>query len=131
MDQIMHLAEPYCTALIKKHEKAYHEKRQMQIIPRRIDLYSTNKGKKRSLMSQGDHLLAKIRYALHFFDATNDFERSAHQRQFHESMIAACVRHIYADEFSANFVSILEQNHWENARQEIMICCPRRFGKHV
>lgn len=130
MDDVTPLAIPYCSALIEKQEKEYKLKREMQIIPRRIDMYSTKnkKGKKRSLMSHGDHLLAKIRSALFFFDKTNDFERSAHQRKFHESMIAACVRHIYADEFSANFVKILEENNWESARQEIMICCPRRFG---
>ena len=119
MDTITPVADPYCKALIEKHRKAYNLKRELQIIPKRIDAYSTKRGRKRGLMSHGDHLLAKIRSALQFFDRTNDFERSAHQRQFHESMIAACVRHIYQDEFSANFVKILEENNWENARQEI------------
>ena len=119
MDNVTPLADPYASALVEKFKKKFELKRELQIIPRRIDIYSSKKGTKRTLMSQGDHLLAKIRSALNFFDRTNDFERSNHQRQFHESMIAACVRHIYADEFSANFVKILEQNNWENARQEI------------
>ena len=110
MDNVVSLL-PCCEAIIINQEKKYRAAREMQVIPKRIDMYSTKKRKHR-LLSHGDHLLAKIRSALQFFDSTNDYERSAHQRKFHESMIAACVRHIYADEFSSNFLQILEENNW-------------------
>jgi len=115
-------------ALVDHHKKQFTRKKTLQIVPRRIDLYSTKK-KGRNTTCQGDYLLAKIRSALNFYDSTNEYERSAHQRKFHESMLAASIRHIYSDEFSENFLKILEDNNWESARQEILICCPRRFGK--
>ena len=118
---------PYCDALMAHHQKLHHRKRSQQIVPRRKSLYGTKSKAKHAC--NGDHLLAKIRSALDFFDSTNEYERSAHQRKFHESMLAASIRHIYADEFSDNFLKILEENKWEEARQEILICCPRRFGK--
>ena len=76
----------------------------------------------RNAPTTGDALLRKLRGALDTFDRTNDYERSAHQRQFHDSMIAACVRHIFSDEFDEHFARILEENGWSQARQEIMIC---------
>ena len=123
---------PFVDALIAKYTKISIAAQQKKIIPSRLSIYTQKKRNKRnysSACSLGDRLLQKMRSALHFFDSTNDYERSAHQRQFHESMIAACIRHIYADEFADNFVQILEDNNWTSARQEIMICCPRRFGK--
>ena len=36
---------------------------------------------------------------------------------------------IYKDEYSANHLRILSENHWNECRQEVFICCPRRFGK--
>jgi hypothetical protein len=78
--------------------------------------------------SAADELLINLRKTLCFFDSIG-YQRSAHQRKFHESFIAACIRHIYKDEFNENFVKILEENGWDEARQEVMICCPRRFGK--
>lgn len=117
---------PWCRALAAHHRRAYDAARARALIPRRHDLYTP--ARLAELPSEGDRLLKGLRDALHFFDGIG-YTRSTHQREFHSSMMAACVRHIYKDEFSENFVRILQENGWDEARQEVMICCPRRFGK--
>jgi hypothetical protein len=78
--------------------------------------------------SGGDQRLRELRRALRFFDETGT-KRSKHQRMFHEAFIASCVRHIYKKEFAPNYMRILKENQWDEARQEVLVCCPRRFGK--
>ena len=110
MNQIFDVI-PILDRVIDKYKKDFDIQRKRKIIPNRLSMYTRKKQNKRNYTnacSLGDRLLAKIRYALRFYDSTNDYERSAHQRQFHESMIAACIRHVYADEFADNFVQILE-----------------------
>ena len=57
------------------------------------------------------------------------FPPTAALRGAHENTLLVQVRHLYKDEFDASFARILAENGWDQARQEIMICCPRRFGK--
>lgn len=75
----------------------------------------------------GDQRLLDLRNALSHLDTK--YCRSTHQRQFHDAFIASCIRNIYRDEYSANYLRILEENKWMECRQEVFICCPRRFGK--
>lgn len=75
----------------------------------------------------GDQRLADLREALAHLDIK--YCRSTHQRQFHDAFIASCIRNIYREEYSANYLRILEENKWLECRQEVFICCPRRFGK--
>ena len=75
----------------------------------------------------GDRRLQDLYDRLHFFDTK--YQRSQQQVEFHRAFIASCLRNIYKDEFSANFLRILQENELEEARQEVFICCPRRFGK--
>jgi len=116
----------WCKWLLESKE----EKKKLAIealkIPRRSSLYAPDMLAKRP--SRGDQLLHILRSTLFHFDASG-YQRSYHQRLFHDSMTAACIRHIYKDEFAGNFLKILEENNWSDARQEVMICCPRRFGK--
>jgi len=114
-------------SVVRHHRAREADRRARQIIPLRHKLYSPEYLHKAATV--GDKLLADIRGALRFFDESNEYERSVHQKSFHESMLASCVRHIYKDEYDDNFAAILEANGWTEARQEIMICCPRRFGK--
>ena len=109
-------------ALATHHRAAHEADRALKIIPRRCDLYT--RAAMQKLPTTGDDLLQKLRGALAMFDKTNDFARSNHQRQFHDSMIAACVRHIFADEFDANFARILADNGWDQARQEVRVNSP-------
>jgi len=77
--------------------------------------------------STGDSRLEALRGALAHLDIK--FCRSKHQRLFHDAFIASCIRNIYRDEYSSCYLRILEENHWSECRQEVFICCPRRFGK--
>jgi hypothetical protein len=117
---------PWCRALAAHHRRAFDEARALAIVPPRHSLYT--EACLAALPSQGDRLLQDLRDALHHFDNMG-YTRSTHQREFHASMMAACARHIFKDEFTDNFVRILQENGWDEARQEVMICCPRRFGK--
>jgi hypothetical protein len=117
---------PWCRALGDKFEKEFKVAQAKKIIPKRYYMYTQKYLESRP--SAADELLINLRKTLCFFDSIG-YQRSAHQRKFHESFIAACIRHIYKDEFNENFVKILEENGWDEARQEVMICCPRRFGK--
>ena len=75
----------------------------------------------------GDKRLQDLYDQLSFYDTK--YPRSQHQVEFHRAFIASCLRNIYKDEFSANFLRILQENELQEARQEVFICCPRRFGK--
>lgn len=76
----------------------------------------------------GDQRLRAIRKALKFIDA-NGTKRSKHQVQMHDGFIAACIRNIYKSEFAANYMRILKDNAWDECCSEVLVCCPRRFGK--
>lgn len=117
---------PWVRALAAHHRRLYDLAQTRAMIPRRHDLYTPER--LAELPSEGDRLLQALRDALRYFDGIG-FTRSTHQREFHSSMMAACARHIFKDEFTDNFVRILQDNGWQEARQEVMICCPRRFGK--
>jgi hypothetical protein len=80
------------------------------------------------LRSSGDKRLSALRSALEQLDHLG-FMRSAHQRQFHESFIGACLPQIYGEDLEKNLVRILRSNNMEEIRCEIMVCCPRRWGK--
>lgn len=77
--------------------------------------------------STGDSRLVALRGALAHLDIK--YCRSKHQRLFHDAFIASCIRNIYRDEYSSCYLRILEENGWSECRQEVFICCPRRFGK--
>lgn len=82
--------------------------------------------------SGGDQRLRALRDGLQYMDDYPDkFKRSRQQKQFHEAFIAACSRNIYKGEFAANYLRILKENSWDEARQEVLVCCPRRFGKTI
>ena len=72
----------------------------------------------------GDDRLRSLRAALKFYDA-NGTKRSKHQVQFHDAFIASCIRHIYKGEFASNYMRILQDNDWEECKQEVLVCCPQ------
>lgn len=88
---------------------------------------SYTKGHMEAQNSTGDSRLAALRGALAHLD--QKYCRSKHQRLFHDAFIASCIRNIYRDEYSSCYLRILEENNWSECRQEVFICCPRRFGK--
>jgi len=58
------------------------------------------------------------------------WQRSFHQRMFHENFIRACARVFYKTEpqgaFARAHQTILDLNGWDNLSQEILISTPRR-----
>ncbi len=63
------------------------------------------------------------------------WNRSYHQRQFHEQFTRACARIFYKSEppgvFQRDHQRLLQVNGWPNLSQEILISTPRRFGKTI
>jgi len=78
--------------------------------------------------------LESLRRALNALDR-GGWERSYHQRVFHESFINAVVRVLFKTDppgfFSQSYPRILELNTWTSIHQEILISTPRRFGKTI
>lgn len=63
------------------------------------------------------------------------WNRSFHQRQFHDDFLRACARVFWkteqAGQFSRDHQRILELNGWDHLAQEILVSTPRRFGKTI
>jgi len=78
--------------------------------------------------------MARCRKGLEALD-TMGWQRSWHQREFHDNFLAACARVFYKEEpagkFEREFQTILDVNGWDRLFQEILISTPRRFGKTV
>ena len=60
----------------------------------------------------------------------NGWQRSFHQRMFHENFIRACARVFFKTEPQGSFArahqAVLDINGWDNLSQEILISTPRR-----
>lgn len=58
------------------------------------------------------------------------FQRSFHQRMFHDNFIRACARVFFKPDPLGSFArahqAILDLNGWDNLAQEILISTPRR-----
>ena len=63
------------------------------------------------------------------------WNRSFHQREFHDHFIRACARIFWKTEkpgtFARDHQRILEANGWPHLSQEVLISTPRRFGKTI
>jgi hypothetical protein len=84
--------------------------------------------------SNGFTRLKKLRRALVALDR-GGWERSYHQRIFHEHFITSVVRVLFktdpAGSFERSYPRLLETNRWRETYQEILISTPRRFGKTI
>lgn len=84
--------------------------------------------------SNGFTRLKKLRRALVALDR-GGWERSYHQRIFHEHFITSVVRVLFktdpAGSFERSYPRLLETNSWRETYQEILISTPRRFGKTI
>ncbi len=80
----------------------------------------------------GDEYIRKINHWLEFLDPdpTKPYRRrSPAQKAFHVAMIDACLPHIYGGDFPKYRERILQERKMEEIASEVLICCPRRFGK--
>ena len=78
--------------------------------------------------------MADCRRALDVLDATG-WNRSYHQRMFHDNFIRASARVFFKADppgaFARAHQMILDLNGWDTLSQEILISTPRRFGKTI
>lgn len=74
------------------------------------------------------------RNALAYLDGCG-WNRSFHQRLFHEDFLKACTRIFWKLEkpgqFARDHQKVLLANNWEHLAQEVLISTPRRFGKTI
>ena len=77
-------------------------------------------------MVTNDDALAAIEKSLDSFEG---YPRSDTQKQFHDSMINACLPHIYGDQWENVRERVLATRGLSNIMYEMLICSPRRFGK--
>jgi hypothetical protein len=82
----------------------------------------------------GFHRMHKCRTALEALDRRG-WQRSFHQRMFHDNFIRACARIFWKREkhgvFAKDHQKILEVNGWDHLSQEVLVSTPRRFGKTI
>lgn len=115
-----------------KEEKIYHfieETRKVEQIKKQqfkfrkiIDLYDgSNTVSEKAL--KGDELMDKILSYL------SKLYRPVHQVEFHRYFLSSCLRLIYGDAYKENRHRVMQKYSLESRKQQILICCPRRFGK--
>jgi hypothetical protein len=84
--------------------------------------------------ASGFERMERCRQALSALDHSG-WQRSFHQRQFHEAYIRACSRVFFKTDGHGSFARqqkrLLELNGWDNIAQEVLVSTPRRFGKTV
>lgn len=82
----------------------------------------------------GFQRMKKCRQALEALDRRK-WQRSFHQRMFHDNFIRACARIFWKKEaggvFARDHQKILEVNGWDHLSQEVLVSTPRRFGKTI
>jgi hypothetical protein len=78
--------------------------------------------------------MQECRQALEALDGRG-WQRSFHQRMFHDNFIRSCSRVFFKTEPAGAFArahqAVLDLNGWDNLAQEILISTPRRFGKTI
>jgi hypothetical protein len=87
-----------------------------------------------SVKEDGFDRIEKCRMALRVLDQ-NGWQRSHHQRVFHENYIRATSRVFFKADGEGAFMrshqKLLQINNWENIQSEVLISTPRRFGKTI
>ena len=90
-------------------------------------LHSTAEAKTGS----GFQRIQKCREALEALDRQG-WQRSFHQRLFHDHFIRACARIFWKTEkpgsFARDHQKILEMNGWDHLSQEVLVSTPRRYN---
>ena len=85
-------------------------------------------------MCNGFQRMQKCRQGLEALDRRG-WQRSFHQRMFHDNFIRACARIFWKREkhgvFAKDHQRILEVNGWDHLSQEVLVSTPRRFGKTI
>lgn len=81
--------------------------------------------------SNGFKRIEKCKRALEALD-TCGWQRSYHQKMFHDTFMRACARVFWKTEkpgqFARDHQKILQCNGWDHLSQEILVSTPRRWG---
>ena len=92
------------------------------------------RGKTVRVEKDGFQRMQTCRDALNAIDSKG-WNRSFHQRLFHDQFMRACARIFFKMDAPGAFArahqAILEMNSWETLSQEVLISTPRRFGKTI
>ena len=92
------------------------------------------RGKVQHSNVDGFERIRRCREALDILDGAG-WQRSYHQRVFHDHFIRACSRVFFKTDppgaFARAHQVLLELNSWDNLSQEVLISTPRRFGKTI
>ena len=70
-----------------------------------------------------------LRDMMRVLDSFEGYARSSAQKDFHEAFINAVLPHIYGKDFERFGERIKKERGISEMQQEVLICCPRRFGK--
>lgn len=122
---------PYFSAYdrISIEREAEEKRRATKMTAIQNCLRRVNKGER-----NGFKRMHKCRQALEAIDRRG-WQRSFHQRMFHDNFIRACARIFWKTEphgtFAKDHQRVLEINGWDHLSQEALVSTPRRFGKTI
>jgi len=74
----------------------------------------------------GDRLIREVERILDSFDG---FVRSDAQKDFHAAFINAVLPHVFGRDYERFAERLKRERSIGEIQQEVLICCPRRFGK--
>ena len=110
-------------------EQIEQDRQLAQRCPRRRVSLSSASDPSRAGSSLGTERLTALRHVL---ENGYTWTRSNTQRRFHESFLNACVRFLYShDTVPPDYRAIMDDNKWDDIRQQCLCMTPRRFGKTV
>jgi hypothetical protein len=118
----------YLAYVVEHHELEARDASERRVLKRKADVALGVNGEtvRAREAVRGDVELKTLLKTLDAFD----LERTMSQRQFHQSFVGASLQSIYgAADFERFRSRILAENGLDNARTEILVCTPRRFGK--
>lgn len=129
---IINYTQPYA-----RHDAMREEQELKEADSRKLRSALSNylrRGQQVNLKQTGFRRMELCRQALQAIDRRG-WERSFHQRQFHDQFLRACARVFWKTEPHGEFArchqEILEKNGWPHLSQEILVSTPRRFGKTI
>jgi len=125
--------------MYERSYEAFHriERERLRLEQRKgmeYDIFANISTREQTGNKGGFFRMAECRRALEAIDRQG-WERSYHQKQFHEDFIRASARVFWktesAGQFQRDHQHILEWNGWDHLAQEILVSTPRRFGKTI
>jgi len=98
--------------------------------PRILSALQARRAQEAQSTSNGFQRIELCRKALVALDGCG-WQRSYHQKQFHETFMRACARVFWKTEkpgqFARDHQKILQVNGWDHLSQEILVSTPRRY----